>query len=111
MLVVSSSHLLSSFFRQPERIKTMKLTIALLLCLCALTACDNKKAELNQAYDELGACLDKVVANSPTPTNVSEINILLTKELNQCIDYMQKVDENGGNANKFVEKKNNDFRL
>ncbi|MBQ9682780.1 MAG: hypothetical protein IJV35_05870 [Neisseriaceae bacterium] len=90
----------------------MKLNLALLLlCLCGITACDNKKAELNQAYDELGACLDKVIAESPTPTNMSEINILLTKELDQCIEYMEKVHHNGGNANQFVKKKNDDLNV
>ena len=89
----------------------MKLNIALLLCLCGLTACDNKKAELNQAYDELGACLDKVNTDTPTPTNMNEINILLTKQLDQCIEYMEKVHQNGGDPNQFVKKKNDELNV
>ena len=85
----------------------MKLSIALLLCLCALTACDNKKAELNQAYDELGVCLDKVIADSPMPKNTDDMKKLFEKEKAYCIFEAERIDYKGGNSLAYIEKKNN----
>ncbi|MBP5788610.1 MAG: hypothetical protein J6W29_00010 [Neisseriaceae bacterium] len=86
----------------------MKLDLALLLlCLCGITACDNKKAELNQAYDELGACLDKVIAESPTPKNSDDMKKLFEKEKAYCIDKAERIDYRGGNSLAYIEKKNN----
>ncbi|MBR7002439.1 MAG: hypothetical protein IKI11_07265 [Neisseriaceae bacterium] len=84
----------------------MKLSITLLLCLCALTACDNKKAELNQAYDELGLCLDKVIANSPAPKNSDDLQKLFEKEVPACIDKAERVDARGGNSADYMKQKN-----
>ncbi|MBR7059618.1 MAG: hypothetical protein IKI22_03330 [Neisseriaceae bacterium] len=74
----------------------MKLTIALLLCLCGLTACG--KSELDMAYDELGACLDKVIADTPTPKNADDMKKLFEKEKAYCIDKAEKNDYKGGNS-------------
>lgn len=87
----------------------MKLNIALLLCLCGLTACDNKKAELNQAYDELGACLDKVIADTPTPKNADDMQKLFEKEKAYCIFEAERIDVKGGNSLVYIEKKNNEL--
>ena len=83
----------------------MKLSIALLLCLYALTACG--KSELDMAYGELGACLDKVIADSPTPKNADDMKKLFETEKAYCIFEAERIDYKGGNSLTYIEKKNN----
>ena len=62
----------------------MKSKIFLLLCLCGLTACSEKKSELDLAYEALDACLDKVIADTPKPQNTNDLQKLFEKEKVSC---------------------------